>query len=174
MAGKKQYGHRDTFPRYFKADFELQQKIGTGTLDAEAVAKVQGFLDGVKTDVAPQLRDHLAEMEATLAEARKSGYEREEFLPKITKPLMNIKALSGMFHEMMVCRVSAFVLTFLEDVRKFDDDVAEIIGAYIKVSKTLMDLKITEETNPHGQSFLAEIRNACKRYYDKQSAAVKG
>lgn len=174
MAKKDKYGYRETFPRYYKADFELQQKIGTGSLDGDAVAKVQQYLDTASSDVIPQLREDLAAMEKVLAEARTMNYDREQFLPNITKPLMNVKALSGMFHEMMVCRVSAFMLTFLEDVRKFDDDVAEIIGAYLKVTKTLMDLKIKEETNPHGQSFLAEIRNACKRYYDKQANAVRG
>jgi len=174
MAKKDKYGYKETFPRYFKADYELQQKIGTGTLDAESVAKVQQYLDSVQSDITPQLREDLSAMEAALTEARKTKYDREQFLNTITKPLMNVKSLSGMFHEMMVCRVSAFVLTFLEDVKKFDDDVAEIIGAYLKVSNTLLDLKIKDETNPHGQSFLAEIRNACKRYYDKQQASVKG
>jgi hypothetical protein len=174
MAKKEKYGHRDTFPRYFKADFELQQKVGTGTLDADAVSKVQAFLDQQVADVGPQLREMLADMDRILAASKETGYDREQFLPDITRPLMNIKAMSGMFHEMMVCRVSAFMLTFLEDVRKFDNDVVDIVGAYLKVAKTLLDLKIKEETNPHGQSFLQEIRNACKRYYDKQAAAVKG
>lgn len=169
----RKYGG-EQFPRYFKADFELQQRVGTGTLDAEAVAKVQTFLDGVDVDVTPQLREHIDEIAKTLDEVKAISYDREQFLPVITRALMNIKGMSGMFHEMMVCRVSAFVLTFLEDVRKLDTDVAEIMRAYVKVSRTLLDLKIREETNPHGQSFLAEIRSACKRYYDKQAAAVKG
>lgn len=174
MTKKDKYGYKESFPRYYKADFELQQKIGTGSLDADAVGKVQEYLDSTSADIGPKLQEDLAAMEKILAEAKAMKYDREQFLPNITRPLMNIKALSGMFHEMMICRVSAFVLTFLEDVRKFDDDVAEILGAYLKVSKTLMDLKIKDETNPHGQSFLAEIRSACKRYYDKQQASVKG
>lgn len=174
MAGKDKYGYRESLPRFFKADYELQKKVGTGTLDQNSVAKTQQFLDSVQVDVVPQLTEYLNEMEAVLKDARAVSYGREEFLPKITKPLMNIKATSGMFQEMMVCRVSSFVLTFLEDVRKFDNDVADIIGAYIKVTKTLMALKIKDETNTHGQSFLTEIRNACKRFYDKQANAVKG
>jgi hypothetical protein len=167
----KKYGYKESFPRFFKADFELQQKVGTGTLDAEAVANVQAYLDSVQADITPELRAALSDIESALAAVKDISYNREEFLPPITKSLMNVKSLSGTFHEMMVCRVSAFLLTFLEDVRKLDKDVADIVGAYIKVAKTLLDLKIKDETNPHGQSFLAEIRNACKRYYDKQAAA---
>lgn len=174
MAGKDKYGFRESYPRFYKADYELQKKVGTGTLDPGAVAKVQQFLDSVQTDVGPQLREYLDEMESTLKDARALTYGREEFLPKITKPLMNIKSTSGMFQEMMVCRVSSFALTFIEDVRKFDNDIADILGAYIKVARLLLDLKIKDETNPHGQSFLTEIRNACKRYYDKQANAIKG
>lgn len=171
MAGKDKYGYRESYPRYYKADYELQKKVGTGTLDQEAVGKVQTYLDSVQNDITPEIRNSIDIIEKSLNEAKQTSYNREEFLPNITKPLMDVKSVSGMFHEMMVCRVSAFVLTFLEDVRKFDNDVADIIGAYIKVARTLLDLKIKDETNPHGQSFLTEIRNACKRYYDKQSTA---
>ncbi len=174
MARKDKYGYRETFPRFYKADYELQQKIGIGSLDPVAFSKAQEYLDSVQVDIIPQLRDILIEIETVLAEAAKVTYEREEFLPKITKPIMDIKSNAGMFHEMMVCRVSSFMLTFLEDVRKFDKDILEIIGAYIKVIKMLLDLKIKDEKNTLGQSFLAEIRNATKRYYDKYDQAVKG
>ena len=174
MSKKDKYGYRETFPRYFKADYELQNKVGTGTLDTAAVSKVQEYLDTIQTDVTPQLRDTLDLIESALATARSTTYGREEFLPAVTKPLMDVKALSGMFGQMMVCRVSAFVLTFVEDVRKLDSDVLDIVGGYLKVARTLIDLGIKEETNPHGQSFLAEIRNACKRYYDKQASMIRG
>lgn len=174
MAGKDKYGHRETFPRFFKADYELQKKVGTGTLDPNTVSKVQTYLDSVQADITPELRAHLDAINLALAEARKVNYEREAFLPQILKPLMDTKSLGGMYHEMMICRISSFVLTFLEDVRKLDNDVIDIVTAYTKVAKLMMDLKIKDETNPHGQSFLSEIRNACKRYYDKQSAAIRG
>ena len=174
MAGKDKYGYRESLPRFFKADHDLQRKVGTGSLDSGSVAKVQQYLDSVQTDIAPQLKEMLGRMDALMAEVKAMSYGREEFLPKLTKELMDVKSFSGMFHEAMVCRVSAFLLTFIEDVRKLDNDVVEIFGAYLKVAKTLVDLKIKDETNPHGQSFLTEIRNACKRYYDKQASAVKG
>lgn len=172
MAKKEKYGHRETYPRFFKADHELQNRIGTGSLDPEALAKAHEYMSKVQTDIVPELRANLDHITGALAEARKINYDREEFLPGIVKPLMNVKSLSGMFQELMVCRVSAFLLTFLEDVKKFDNDVADIIEAYTKVANTLLDLKIREETNPHGQSFLTEIRNACKRYYDKHAEKV--
>lgn len=174
MSKKDKYGYRPNPPRYFKADFELQQKVGTGHLDPEAVSKVQSYLDQVDVDVTPDLRHALEEIETALGEAKSLSYDREQFLPPITRALMNIKATSGMFRQMMLCRVSAFLLTFLEDVRKFDKDVIDIIGAYLRVARTLLDMKITDETNEYGQVFLQEIRAACKRYYDKQAAAVKG
>ncbi|MCB1538685.1 MAG: hypothetical protein H6865_00100 [Rhodospirillales bacterium] len=174
MSKKEKYGYRETFPRFYRADFELQQKVGTGALDADSVAKAQQYLDSVSVDVAPQIREMLTAMQTAMAEARKLSYDREEFLPAISKPLMDIKSISGMFHEMMVCRVAAFVLTFIEDVRKLDIDVLDILDAFVRVARTLLDMKIRDETNEHGQSFLAEIRAACKRYYDKQAAAKGG
>lgn len=174
MAKKDKYGYKESLPRFFKADVELQKKVGTGSLDNGSVGKAQAYLDSIKTDIAPQLRESLMLMETALANAREVNYGREEFLPDVTKPLMDIKSVSGMFHEMMICRVSSFVLTFVEDVRKFDADVTQILMAYVKVVKTLLDLGIKDETNPHGQNFINEIRAATKRYYDKQAAAKGG
>ena len=172
MAKKEKYGHRESYPRFFKADPELMAKVGSGTLDADVIAKAQDYMSSVTMDIVPSLRQNLDEIQTALANARTVNYDREEFLPQIVKPLMDIKSLSGMFQELMVCRVSAFVLTFLEDVKKFDNDVADIIAAYVKVVETLLDLKIKDETNPHGQSFLTEIRSATKRYYDKHTQSV--
>jgi len=172
MAGKDKYGYKETYPRFYKADNELQQRVGTGTIDPATIAKAQDYMNAVNTDITPSLREDLHKIAGALAEARKISYDREEFLPHVTRPLMNIKSLSGMFNELMVCRVSAFMLTFLEDVKKFDNDIADIIDAYMKVVRTLLDLKIRDETNPHGQSFLTEIRAATKRYYEKHAANV--
>jgi hypothetical protein len=174
MAKKDKYAPRETLPRFYKADFELQKKIGTGTLDFATVAKMQAYLDALTTDVTPELRGHMDEILKILSEIQAMEYNREEFLPQITRALMNMKAISGMFHHMAVCRISAFLLTFLEDVRKFDNDVFEIVTAFTTVTKTLLDMNIRQETNPLGQTFLTEIRSACKRYYDKQAAAIKG
>jgi len=169
MAKKEKYGHRDTYPRFYKADNELQQRVGTGTLDPANVSRAQEYMNSYAVDIVPQLRMYLESLNSMLDEARTVNYQREEFLPPVLKTLMNVKSDSGMFQEMMVCRISAFVLTFMEDIQKFDNDIVEILDAYLKVSKTLLDLKIRDETNPHGQSFLSEIRAACKRYYEKRA-----
>lgn len=174
MAGKDKYGYREYFPRYYKADTELQQKVGTGALNADDVAKAQSFLDSANIDVSDSLREKIKNIESIILDVKNIDYDREEFLPKITRPLMDIKADSGMFNQMMICRVSAFLLTFLEDVRKLDNSVLDIMDVYTKVVKTLLDMKITDETNDHGQSFLSELRNACKRYYDKNAENIKG
>lgn len=168
MAKKDKYAHTDGYPRFYKADFELQKKIGTGPLDQGVVAKVQAYLDSAKPDVKPQLRLHLAEIVMMIGTIESTGM-KETYIPIITRELMNIKSISGMFHEMMICRVSAFLLTFLEDARKFDRYVVEIVAAYTRVTKILLDMNIKEETNPHGQAFLTEIRNACRRYHGKQA-----
>ena len=172
MAKKDKYKHSETFPRFYKADVELQQRIGTGTLDPAVIARAQEYMNTDAVDIAPELRMYMDQLAASVAEARKINYQREEFLPGILRSLMNIKSDSGMFQQMMVCRISAFVLTFLEDVQKFDNDIVEILDAYMKVTRTLLDLDIRDETNPHGQSFLTEIRAACKRYYEKHAANI--
>jgi hypothetical protein len=174
MARKDKYGFRESLPRFYKSDYELQQKAGTGTLDAEKIAKLQTYLDNVQVDIVPQLLESLGALQVSADEAAQINYGREEFLPQITKSIMDIKSNSGMFHEMAVCRISSFMLTFLDDVRKCDQDILNIIAAYIKVIKMLLDLKIKQETDPVGQTCLAEIRNVTKRYYDKSAAAIKG
>lgn len=172
MVKKDKYANTQGYPRFYKADTELQKKIGAGPLDQSVVAKVQAYMDSNKVDIKPELRMHLAEIVVMLGQIQATGMN-ETYIPVITRELMNIKSLSGMFQEMMICRISAFLLTFLEDARKFDNHVIEIVAAYTRVTKALLGLNIRDETNPHGQEFLTEIRNACRRYHGKQFIPMK-
>ena len=170
MAGKDKYGFRESFPRFLKPDSELKAKVGSGGIATDVVSEAQNYLAARQTDVAPQLGTYLLALEAGIDEARNATTAKDQLLPRIAKPVMNLKATSGMFGEMMLCRVSALVLTFLEDVRRLDADILLIMSAYLKVAKTLIHLKIRSETDPAGQVLLVEMRQACNRYYERQSA----
>lgn len=169
MAGKDKYGFRESFPRFLKPDSELKAKVGSGGIATDVVAQAQDHRAALQTDVTPQLGTFLLALQAGIDEARNATTAQEKLLPRITKPVMNLKATSGMFGEMMLCRVSALVLTFLEDVRRLDGDVLLIMAAYLKIAKTLLHHRIRSETDPAGQVLLVEIRRACTRYYERQS-----
>lgn len=169
MAGKDKYGYRESFPRFFKPDSELKSKVGDGGVASDLVAEAQSYLGGLDTDIAPQLGSYLLALHSILDEARTAASTPATLLPRLSKPIMNLKATSGMFGQMMLCRVSAQVLTFLEDIRTIDGDVLRILDAYGKVAKILIHLGITSETDPAGQMLLVEIRHACNRYYAKHA-----
>jgi len=169
MAGKAKYGYRASVPRFFKPDSELKSKVGDGGVATDLVSEAQSYLEGLDTDVAPQLGIDLLALQAILDEARTAASAPTTLLPRLTKPIMNLKATSGMFGQMMLCRVSALVLTFADDIRTIDPDVLRILDAYSKVAKILIHLGITSETDPAGQKLLVEIRQACNRYYAKHT-----
>jgi len=169
MVKRDKYASRDGFPRFYKASYELQQRVGTGTVEQARIEKAQEYLDTVQIDVVPLIREKLALLEDRIATAREVAYEREEFLTGLLRPLMDVKSLSGMFHWPVVSRISAFVLSFMEDVRRLDDDVLEIITMHNRVIRLLMDRNTPDDDDPHGQAFLTELRAATKRYYDRHS-----
>ncbi|NBU58515.1 MAG: hypothetical protein EBS23_01810 [Betaproteobacteria bacterium] len=169
MAGKDKYGFRESFPRFFKPDTELKSKVGGGGVDADLLSEAHTYLEGLDTNVAPQIAAYLLALQAALDEARTAA-ATPTALPRLTKPIMNVKATSGMFGDMMLCRVSTLVLTFLEDIRTVDADILRIVDSYCKVAKILIHHGIRSETDPNGQALLVEIRQACNRYYARQSA----
>jgi hypothetical protein len=169
MAGKDKYGYRKSVPRFFKPDSELKSKLGDGGVSTDLVSEAQSYLRDLDTDVAPQLGIDLLALQAILDEARTAASAPAKILPRLTNPIMNLKATSGMFGQMMLCRVSALVLTFLDDIRTVDGDVLRILDTYAKVAKVLIHLRMTSETDPAGQTLLVEIRQACNRYYARHS-----
>lgn len=170
---KDKYAARDGFPHFFKASAELQQKIGTGSVDTATLQRMQSYLDAVKIDVIPLLRERLVTLDERIAAARTVSYEREEFLNSILRPLMDIKSISGMFHWPVVSRISGFVLTFVEDVRRLDDNVLDIVDAHNRSVRLLLDRGTPEGSESHGTAFLTEIRNATRRYYEKFASSIK-
>lgn len=174
MNRKDKYAARDGFPRFFRASAELQQKIGTnGTVDTATIERMQGYLDAVKIDVIPLLRERLDTIDERVASTRGIAYEREEFLNGILRPLMDVKSISGMFHWPTVSRLSGFVLTFIEDVRRLDNNVLDIVDAHNRSVRLLLDRGTPQGGETHATAFLTEIRNATRRYYEKYASAVR-
>jgi len=167
MAGKEKFGYRPSSSSLFKSDSDLKSRVGNGVLDPAAVVEAQRYLDTLQTDIAPQLGAYVLALQAAVDDARAGS--APQHLARLSRALMDVKAMSGMFGEMMLCRVSALLLTFLEDVRRLDGEVLQIVDTYLKVAKTLIHLKIRSETDAAGQTLLVEIRRACTRYYEKQS-----
>lgn len=169
MAGKEKFGYRASSPKFFKPDSGLKNKVGNGAPDRAAVGEAQRYLDTLETDIAPQLGTYVLALQTAVDDARGASALLPEHLARLSRPLMDVKAMSGMFGEMMLCRVSAMLLAFLEDVRRLDAEVLQIVDTYLKVAKTLIHLKLRSETDPAGQVLLVEIRQACTRYYEKHA-----
>lgn len=174
MAKKDKYGWRETFPRYYKADLELQQKVGTGTIDPKVIEAMQERMQAIATDITPELQKDLAVIEAARSAAHAQPYDGDMHRPAIVRAIMNIKSNGGMFGHLMVSRVAAHILSFLEDVKKLDPDVLEILGAFTKVTSVMLAKDMRDEKSAEGQVLLNEVRNACNRYHEKQQAAIAG
>jgi hypothetical protein len=106
MAGKEKYGYRGSAPKFFKPDTELKSKVGTGGPDRMVVGEAQRYLDGLQTDIAPQLGSYLMALQIAVDEAGNVATPSPEHTAGLTKPLLDLKATSGMFGHMMLCRVS--------------------------------------------------------------------
>lgn len=154
-----------TFKR-IPADYSLRDKIGTGKLDATTIPAMQrAAKENMGKDVPHLIKTQLAAIKALLDEAAPMSYGREEFLPALSRKVMDVKSLSGMFAFPTICAPASVLLDLLDEASRLDNDVMEIISGFLRLS--VRQLEDEKQDTYDAQKLATSIREACKRYQDK-------
>ena len=157
-------------PRVIKARKTLQQKVGTGQIDPALIEKMQDFLDNLVIDFTPIATKFLGKIDELLADLPDNDYDREYYLNEIMNPIMDLKAMGGMFNEQIISSISGTVLRLLENMHRLDNDVVAIIKAHNAAIRTAISLNVRSMEDQRAQALLKETKQACKRYLDKNMA----
>ncbi len=165
-------GLEEKFPRVIKANNLLQQKIGTGKLDPFILDRIQAYLDSVSVDFEKIAEPHMKKIMMLMEEIPRNDYGREEFIEELVKPIMELKATGGVFNEPVIANVSGMVLGILENVRKLDDDMLDIIKVHNRAINTIIKTSIKTVDDRRAIEILAEIKHACMRYYNRNRTAM--
>lgn len=167
-------GLEERLPRVIKANNLLQQKVGTGKIDPFVLEKIQSYLDSVTIDFNEIAEPHLIKIKMLMDEAGRSPYGREDFIEEMVKPIMELKATGGVFNEPVIANVSGMVLGILENVRRLDDDMLDILRSHNIAINTIVHAGIRNVDDRRAIDLMAELKQACMRYYNRTRAASMG
>ena len=103
-----------------KASNLLQTKVGRVQLDTRKVEKSQRVIDNNDVDFAPLGAQFLDELSEILEKADELWGDPAFFKEKVTEPVMQLKANAKMFKYDLVGDLATVMLSFLEEIRKVD------------------------------------------------------
>lgn len=155
--------------KVIKASTELQQKVGTGSIDDHKVQIAQQVINENKVDFAPIARPHLEELRRLIAETSKSRGDKSdrEVLRALMTPTMNIKANAATFNYPLISGLTSIVLTFLEDARRYDKKVLQIVDLLHKTILLVLARKMTGDGGVEGKALQVAFQELCQKFIRK-------
>lgn len=156
-----------------KASLELQKRVGTGTIDERKVEKAQDVIKNNKVDFAPIAKPHLDELSRAIKSSMglKNPPNQKEILESYMTPIMNIKANAATFNYSLVSGLAGGVLTFLEDVGKYDKRVVQIVDLLYKTILLVLARKMAGDGGNEGKALLMAFHEVCQKTIRKIRAA---
>ena len=158
--------------RVIKANLTLQSKVGTGTIEEEAIKKMEKTMEEAKVDFAPMATIFLNELAVAISQARTmneaTSNSTAAVIAAMTEPVMQIKANAAMFNYELVGNLANIVLNFLENIEGIDKTVIEIVDAHQKTLSIIVKSKMMGTGGDYGLKIEAELKDACKRYFSKR------
>lgn len=158
----------DDKTKIIKANYRLQQKIGSGPLDPRAVLKSQQAIDNNTVDFAPIGLAILTKMQQAAELGKNADISAKDVKAAITAPVMELKAHAALFHYSLIGNLANVMLNFLEAIQEIDNDVLDIIRAHHDTLHMIIVREIRGGGGDSGRTLIAELQQACDRYYHKK------
>lgn len=159
----------DQETKRIKANLDLQKKVGTGSIDEKKVEKAQEVIKNNKVDFAPIAKPHLDELSKAIKASLglKNPPNEKEILESYMTPIMNIKANAATFNYSLISGLAGTVLTFLEDVKKYDKKVVQIVDLLYKTTLLILARKMSGDGGPEGRALLNAFHDVCQKTMKK-------
>jgi hypothetical protein len=155
-----------------KATRELQQRVGSGVIDAAVITRCQDTIDKTTSDFGPVARAFLQQLDTAVGLARDPNINDDMRISGMTKPVMELKANAKMFRYDLVTMLANIMLGFLEAIPKLDNDSVEIVAAHHRTLCAIIERKMTGDGGPNGRLLQQELQDACNRYFHKRGKSA--
>lgn len=155
--------------KVIKANYELQQRVGSGPLDEAKVAECERIIRENDIDFAPMAGEFLAKLAEAIKFANSPGVDPVQAKQKMTQPVMELKANAAIFKYDLIGTLANVMLSFLEAVKAIDKTVIQIVDAHHKTLSIIVLKKMSGDGGQAGKLFEQELKEACKRYFTKKT-----
>jgi len=158
--------------KVIKASLELQKKVGRGDIEDHKIQRAQEVMNENKVEFGPVAKPHLDELRALVKEISQSRGDKSdrELLQSLMTPTMNIKANAATFNYPLISNLTGIVLTFLEDARRYDRKVLQIVDLLHKTILLVLARKMTGDGGPQGQALQTAFQDLCLKFVRKLNA----
>lgn len=155
-----------------KANLDLQKRVGTGSIDEKKVERAQEVIKNNKVDFVPIAKPHLDELSKAIKMSLglKNPGNQKEILESYMTPIMNIKANAATFNYSLISGLSGTVLTFLEDVGKYDKKVVQIVDLLYKTILLILARKMSGDGGAEGKALQVAFYDVCQKTMKKINA----
>ncbi len=154
-------------PKYIMPPNFLKQKVGSGGLPPEIIAKAQQAIDDSKENFHPYAKTFIEFIDTMIDQSMNSDFRTHDQVTKMIYPIMQLKAHGGMFGQPLMSEISASALSFLENIYVLDDDAIDVLKVHYNALRPVSENKIYGLGGNAGQKLLTELYSACDRYYKK-------
>jgi hypothetical protein len=159
--------------KVIKASLELQQKVGTGSIEEYKIERAQKVISENKVDFGPIAKPQLEMLVAAIKEAQNytsgSGDDKA-VLQTFMTPIMNIKANAATFNYPVISGLSGIVLTFLEDAKRFDKKAVQVVDLLYKTILLVLARKMSGEGGRDGKALQLAFQELCQKFAKKLAA----
>jgi prophage DNA circulation protein len=152
-----------------KASRMLQAKTGTGNFSREVIEKSQKAIDETEVDFVPMAMAYLEQLGKSIEEVEKGADKSRDAVESLVTPVMQIKANAAMLHYPLIGKIATIVLNFLETLQGADEDVLDIARACENTLTLIVTNRMQGDGGAEGEALQKELKDACKRYYVKNS-----
>lgn len=154
----------------YKAVHELEQRIGSGPLDMQAIKRAQEKIENNKIDFAPMGLEFLKSLENALDAIKQNiNADNAETQKKtLISPVMELKANATIFHYALIGNLASIMLNFLESIEELDKDAISIVRGHHDSLKLILSSKMKGDGGQNGKVMITELQDACARYYKKK------
>ncbi|MGB1077019.1 MAG: hypothetical protein ACPG05_01825 [Bdellovibrionales bacterium] len=155
-------------PTIHKADKSLQNRVGKGALDEEALKKAQEVIEDASEDFEPLAMAFLSKLKTAIEAAQNNNGTNDELIHGMTSPVMELKANAKMFQYALVSSLANIMLGFLETIKDLDKDAIDIVAAHHQTLNLIIIKKMKGDGGAHGKLLQTELRDAVHRYFAKR------
>ena len=147
-----------------KAKHDLRSKVGTGKIAPKTVLACRQVLETHHFDFRPQARDLIEQLGKVIRRFNDRALSEENALDELTIIVMQMKGNAGVFHHKLISDLAASVLLVIEEYRKLDKELIELIESFANTSLAVIEKGIINIKKDRSEKILNEFLQACSRY----------
>lgn len=146
---------------------KLKEKMGSGGLDPNIIAKAQERMDANTIDFKPIGTHLLRLVDEALQDMRSGKLRGKAAIHKLLHPIIELKAQGTMFRYPLISDISGTLGYFLETVPENSPEVIELVTAYKMACTAIFSKNLTGQGGAVGKQLQAELADVYRRFYKK-------